>query len=82
MYIITHKKFDIPQGADGFSVLQVGAANNGELGYLRDDSGENISKMNPYFCELTGMYWLWKNVKEDYVGICHYRRYFNDKKQI
>lgn len=44
--------------------------------YVGDDGGDNISDQNCYFSELTGLYWVWKNVHDiDYVGTCHYRRY-------
>ena len=44
-----------------------------------DDTGDNISDKNRYYSELTGIYWAWKNRKEDIVGCCHYRRYFTAK---
>lgn len=82
IYTMTHKSFDVPPD-DTYVPLHVGAEGKSELGYLKDNSGDNISSLNPYFAELSGMYWVWKNVDDvDNVGICHYRRYLvNEQNQ-
>ena len=75
IYIMAHKPFDAPALPD-YAPLQVGAALKEDLGWLRDDAGENISEKNPYYCELTGLYWVWKNRDDAVKGLAHYRRYF------
>lgn len=62
--------------------VQVGKEGKKDLGYQPDNEGENISLKNPYFCELTGLYWGWKNLNADYVGLSHYRRHFSIEKKL
>lgn len=44
---------------------------------LGDDTGDNISNLRPFLSEYTVMYWAWKNIKADYYGLCHYRRFLS-----
>jgi hypothetical protein len=44
-----------------------------------DDSGANISAKNSYYSELTGIYCVWKNTRQNTTGSCHYRRFFTAK---
>lgn len=73
--VATHKAYWMPKD-DVYLPLHVGREGKQDLGFIGDNTGENISLKNPNFCELTGLYWAWKNLKCDYIGLCHYRRYF------
>ncbi|GAB6391462.1 MAG: DUF4422 domain-containing protein [Treponematales bacterium] len=80
--ICCHKPYPVPKG-DIFLPIHCGKAlSNLDLGMIGDDTGDNISAKNGSYCELTAMYWAWKNLKTiypgvEYVGLCHYRRYFD-----
>lgn len=79
-YVVTHKKFNIPDLDDSYKCIQAGAELNENLGCLRDNEGDHISDLNPYLNECTAMYWAWKNDKESkFIGINHYRRYFRNE---
>ncbi|MCI6930956.1 DUF4422 domain-containing protein [Methanobrevibacter boviskoreani] len=81
MYVITHSPDDIIniESDEMYTPLFVGRDGKDNLGFTSDDSGDNISSRNPDYCELTGLYWMWKNSNADILGLCHYRRYFKNK---
>jgi len=62
--------------------IQVGAALTAErVAEITDDTGDHISDKNPNYCELTALYWIWKNAltADDYYGLFHYRRWLDVK---
>lgn len=73
--VATHKPYPMPQDSM-YLPVQVGRAGKAPLDYQGDNTGEHISEKNPHYCELTGLYWAWKNVNADYLGLVHYRRHF------
>ncbi len=85
--VAAHKKYEMP--VDSMYIpLHVGAAgkkdadgNNLDIGFIKDNCGDNISNLNSSFCELTGLYWAWKNLDADYIGLVHYRRHFSMRKK-
>lgn len=78
--VATHKKYQMPED-DMYVPVHVGAEGKESIGYQPDNEGENISSKNKAFCELTGLYWAWKNLDADYVGLAHYRRHFRGAKK-
>lgn len=80
IFAMTHKQFEVP--ADSMYIpLHVGHKHaKEEFGYTGDDTGDNISELNCYYAELSGVYWVWKNyTAADCVGICHYRRFLTSE---
>lgn len=74
--VAAHKPYWMPKDLC-YVPVQVGAAGKDPIeGFLRDNTDENISEKNPNYCELTGLYWAWKNLDADYLGLAHYRRHF------
>lgn len=76
--VATHKKYWMPKD-DIYLPIHVGKHGKEYIGYIGDDTGDNISYKNNNYCELTALYWAWKNLKNDYVGLAHYRRHYTTK---
>lgn len=78
--VAAHKPYQMP--VDGlYYPIWVNAAKRPDAppGWLCDNSGVHISDKNENYCELTALYWAWKNLNAEYLGLCHYRRYFAGK---
>ncbi|MCQ3830624.1 DUF4422 domain-containing protein [Microbulbifer elongatus] len=78
IYVCHHKAGSYLE-SDIFIPLHVGkSVSFNDIGCLGDDRGNNISHKNPFYCELTAHYWMWKNdLDSEYLGLMHYRRHFN-----
>lgn len=49
-----------------------------ENNYILDDTFENVSRLNNLIGDLTGLYWVWKNTKDEFVGVNQYCRFYDD----
>ena len=78
IYIVSHKPIALPN-MEGYQPIQVGNAKEAFSGFIRDDTGDNIADKNASFCELTALYWVWKNADDDFKGLVHYRRFFGHR---
>lgn len=81
VYIAVHKDVQL-DAREGYVPLQVGARFHTPFCPLRDDTGLNISHKNPRYCELTGLFWVWHNTRDEYKGLVHYRRYFTRRGHV
>ena len=79
LYVISHSEESIKKirNDEIYVPLFVGRNGKENFGFASDDSFDgNISSKNKDYCELTGLYWMWKASEADIIGLCHYRRYF------
>ena len=76
--IATHKPYWMPED-NCYLPVHVGKLGKDPIGFVGDDTGDHISEKNPFYCELTGLYWAWKNLDADYLGLAHYRRHYSSK---
>lgn len=74
IFVVTHKSYDFPCD-DNYQPIKVGSADVSTIA-INDSTGDSISKLNSSFCELTALYWIWKNNTDRIIGLMHYRRYF------
>lgn len=81
IFVVSHSPEEIVkiQSDEVYTPLFVGRNGRENLGFLSDDEGDEISAKNPHYCELTGLYWMWKNTSAEVIGLCHYRRHFKGK---
>lgn len=78
--VVTHKEYPMPADPLYLPVC-VGKEQDALRDRFQPDSeGENIADKNDLYCELTALYWAWKNLHSDYIGLVHYRRYLSVKK--
>ena len=82
IYVVSHSEEDIKNiiSNEIYVPLFVGRNGKDNLGFCSDDTGDNISSKNQTYCELTGLYWMWKNSDADVIGLIHYRRYFAESR--
>lgn len=78
IYVVTHKPFSLSKELKnkGYELITVGNQTKTNEGVSDADGIDNIAAKNANYCELTAVYWMWKNVKTSIKGFCHYRRYF------
>ena len=82
VYVVTHKDAKLSTLPEGYKFIHAGKALAKEnFGYAGDDTGENISRLNPFLDEVTALYWIWKNTTHTHTGFVHYRRFFTGNAQ-
>ena len=83
VYVVTHKDVKLSKLPPCYKIIHAGhAIAKNEFGYLGDDTGDNISRLNPFLDEVTALYWIWKNTKYTHTGFVHYRRFLTSNTRL
>lgn len=77
LYVVTHKESSFLPKERKF--IGVGKNKNIKKVSIYDDVLDNIALKNNNYCELTALYWIWKNDFSKVIGLEHYRRFFCKK---
>lgn len=77
IYVCCHTECQLPNNELLFPIQAGREVVDCKLEMPGDDRGHNISGRNANFCELTVLYWIWRNTRHKCFGLCHYRRFFN-----
>ncbi|ANK62544.1 exopolysaccharide biosynthesis protein [Loigolactobacillus backii] len=77
--VAAHKNYVMPSDSNLYLPIFVGKALHPNVNqtFQGDNTGDNISAKNAHYNELTAVYWAWKNLDADAIGLVHYRRYFS-----
>ena len=81
VYVVTHKELPaehVKKLPEGYKVIHAGRTLAEDLGYIGDNTGDNISYLNPYMSEFSALYWMWKNTNHSIIGLAHYRRFITE----
>lgn len=71
--VVSHKPYPMPADP-AYLPIWVGPHEEAPEGFAFHGDGDNIAEKNVTYCELTGLYWLWRNVDAGCKGLAHYRR--------
>ena len=78
IYVVTYKDTKLAEPPEGYKIIHAGRALKEDIGYIGDNTGDNISHLNVYLNEITALYWMWKNTNHTVLGLAHYRRFLTE----